>query len=86
MADRDEELIDFPASLQAGPLLDSTAVGNSSRARNEQIHPIAHDKPATSRTAPQLRFITITNPEQDRTAQFRKVVRSDVARHHHIVR
>ena len=41
-------------------------------------------KPA--KEAPQLRFITITNPKQDKDFRTRKIVRSHVARQYHVIR
>lgn len=39
-----------------------------------------------AKEAPQLRFITITNPKQDKDFRTRKIVRSHVARQYHVIR
>ncbi|PMD28924.1 hypothetical protein L207DRAFT_521321 [Hyaloscypha variabilis F] len=39
-----------------------------------------------AKATPQLRFITTTNPEQDKDHRTRKIVRSHVARQYHVVR
>jgi hypothetical protein len=45
-----------------------------------------HSRDKLAKATPQLRFITTTNPEQDKDPQTRKAVRSHVARQFHVVR
>jgi hypothetical protein len=81
-----EDQENCPASSQKDVALDPSPGQSTSQARNAHTCPPKRDRHTTSKPAAQLRFITTTNPQKGRDARSRKIVRSHVARYHHIVR
>ena len=86
MKDTKECQGDCQDSSQKGVALDPSPGQSTSQARNDHTCPPKRDRHTTSKSAAQLRFVTMTSPEKARDARSRKIVRSHAARHHYIVR